>query len=134
MVSDRQQKNKLSTKTLFYNQSKTNGFFIEAGAFDGVTLSNSLFFELHRGWSGLLVEAHPDNYQSLLDKNRKVWSLGNCIAMSSKPEVVVFDAATIFGGIIQEGRPKPGDCLPSNKRELMQKLMKPTRRSIKVSA
>lgn len=37
---------------------KANGVFIEIGAYDGVSLSNSLFFE-QIGWSGLLVEAHP---------------------------------------------------------------------------
>ena len=118
---------------LFYNMSKTNGFFFEAGAYDGVAVSNSLFFELKRGWNGLLVEAHPDNYEQLLTKNRKCWSFGSCLALTSTPEVVHFDAATIFGGIIQEGKPKPGDTLPEYKREEMQKLTEPTRRTIKVS-
>ena len=56
---------------LFYNTSKNDGFFVEAGAYDGYTLSNSLFFEVYRGWKGLLVEAHPDNYETLLSTNRK---------------------------------------------------------------
>lgn len=33
-----------------------NGFFIEAGANDGVRQNNTLNLELHLGWSGLLVE------------------------------------------------------------------------------
>lgn len=37
---------------------KTDGVFVEIGAYDGVGLSNSLFFE-RLGWSGVLVEAHP---------------------------------------------------------------------------
>ena len=32
------------------------GVFVEAGAVDGVTNSNTLFFERYLGWSGLLVE------------------------------------------------------------------------------
>ena len=32
------------------------GFFIEAGADDLVTDSNTLFFEIERGWTGILVE------------------------------------------------------------------------------
>ena len=56
---------------LFYNSSNFNGFFVEAGAYDGYTLSNSLFFELYRGWKGLLVEANPDNYETLMATNRK---------------------------------------------------------------
>ncbi|MFH1706668.1 MAG: FkbM family methyltransferase [Planctomycetota bacterium] len=38
---------------------KPKGVFIEIGAYDGSTLSNSLFFE-QIGWRGMLVEAHPD--------------------------------------------------------------------------
>ena len=35
---------------------KRGGVFVEIGGFDGITGSNCLFFELLRGWSGLLVE------------------------------------------------------------------------------
>jgi FkbM family methyltransferase len=38
---------------------KAQGTFIEIGAYDGVSLSNSLFFE-RLGWKGVLVEAHPE--------------------------------------------------------------------------
>jgi FkbM family methyltransferase len=38
---------------------KSQGTFVEIGAYDGVSLSNSLFFE-KLGWRGLLVEAHPE--------------------------------------------------------------------------
>ena len=36
-----------------------SGFFFEAGAHDGKTLSNTFLLEA-MGWTGLLVEAHPD--------------------------------------------------------------------------
>ena len=52
--------------------------------------------------------------------------------MKSSPQTVLFDAATIFGGIIQEGKPKPGDSLPSNKRDEMKALTEQTRRTVKV--
>ena len=38
---------------------KTDGFFIEIGAYDGLYLSNSYFFE-QLGWRGLLVEPLPE--------------------------------------------------------------------------
>lgn len=38
------------------------GYFVELGANDGVTQSNSLYFERRRGWRGLLVEPVPHNY------------------------------------------------------------------------
>lgn len=37
------------------------GFFIEIGAYDGVTQSNSVLLE-KRGWRGLLIEANPGSY------------------------------------------------------------------------
>lgn len=39
-----------------------NGFFVELGANDGVTQSNSLYFELKRNWRGILVEPSPNNF------------------------------------------------------------------------
>jgi len=41
-----------------------NGFYVELGANDGVSQSNSLYFELKRGWRGVLVEPTPHNYLS----------------------------------------------------------------------
>lgn len=38
------------------------GYFVELGANDGVTQSNSLYFEKHRGWRGVLVEPAPQNF------------------------------------------------------------------------
>lgn len=36
------------------------GTFLEAGAHDGYTQSNTYFLERHRGWSGILVEPVPE--------------------------------------------------------------------------
>ena len=41
---------------------KTGGIFVDVGGYDGVTGSNSLYFEQFRGWSGLIVEAVPGNH------------------------------------------------------------------------
>lgn len=37
-----------------------NGFFIEAGANNGLSQSNTRYFEQYKGWKGLLIEAVPD--------------------------------------------------------------------------
>ncbi len=37
-----------------------DGFFIEAGANDGYTQSNTYYFEKMRNWSGILIEPIPD--------------------------------------------------------------------------
>jgi len=36
------------------------GTFLEAGAHDGYTQSNTYFLERHRGWSGVLIEPVPE--------------------------------------------------------------------------
>uniref|UniRef100_A0A6C0K204 Methyltransferase FkbM domain-containing protein n=1 Tax=viral metagenome TaxID=1070528 RepID=A0A6C0K204_9ZZZZ len=42
---------------------KHDGFFIELGANDGVTQSNTAFFEFYRGWKGLLIEPSREKYE-----------------------------------------------------------------------
>ena len=46
------------------------GVFIEAGANDGVFASNTLYFERHRGWTGLLVEPVPELAKKCLANRR----------------------------------------------------------------
>ncbi|SLN66037.1 FkbM family methyltransferase [Roseisalinus antarcticus] len=38
---------------------KTGGTFADVGGYDGYSGSNTLYFELHRGWTGVLVEPVP---------------------------------------------------------------------------
>ena len=40
-------------------KGKRDGVFVEIGGYDGITGSNCLFFELLRGWTGLLIEPSP---------------------------------------------------------------------------
>lgn len=48
---------------------KTEGFFVEFGAANGVDLSNSHLLEKHFGWSGILAEAGR-NWHDALRSNR----------------------------------------------------------------
>ena len=41
---------------------RRDGVFLDIGGYDGVTGSNTLFFELFRGWSGLLFEPQPEQH------------------------------------------------------------------------
>lgn len=40
-------------------KGKRNGVFVEVGGYDGFTGSNCLFFEMQRGWTGLMIEPSP---------------------------------------------------------------------------
>ena len=48
--------------TLLFQGKVKNGFFIEAGAWDFTTASNSLWYELKHNWTGLLIEPLQDMY------------------------------------------------------------------------
>lgn len=47
-----------------------NGFFIEAGANDGINQNNTLLLEKELNWKGLLIEPNPHAY-NICKKNRK---------------------------------------------------------------
>lgn len=71
-----------------------DGFFIECGALDGETRSNSLMLEQEYGWRGLLVEADPLNYEKLSSKHRKAWSVQACLSTKNIPMTVGQTVAT----------------------------------------
>lgn len=80
--------------------SQRNGFFIEAGAYDGEEMSNTVFLELERNWTGILIEPVPSFYQKLIRKNRNVFTLNACIA-NNRPLIAKF---SVKGGL--SGRKK----------------------------
>jgi len=47
-----------------YFQGKTDGYFVDIGAHDGTTFSNSRFFE-ELGWTGVCVEPNPKVFETL---------------------------------------------------------------------
>merc|ERR1711997_517646 len=54
-------------------KDKREGFFVECGAYDGETRSNTLNLERELGWSGVLIEADPVNLIKCFEKHRKAW-------------------------------------------------------------
>ncbi len=49
----------------FFKNDDAKGYFVDVGAYDGVTFSNSLFFERYLGWSGICIEPLPAAFQKL---------------------------------------------------------------------
>jgi len=47
-----------------YKSNKKDGYFLDIGAYDGVTFSNTLFFE-QLGWKGCCVEPASEPFQKL---------------------------------------------------------------------
>jgi FkbM family methyltransferase len=58
------------------------GIFVDIGAHDGVTFSNSYFFEKARGWSGVCVEPNPDAFERLRT-NRQCTVLNCCVVANA---------------------------------------------------
>jgi len=69
---------------------RRGGFFVECGAFRGDQYSDTLFFELERNWTGILIEAHPDYHREILTKNRRALVLRACLSPSRRPGTVKF--------------------------------------------
>ena len=61
----------------FFNDLK-NGVFIDIGAHDGISLSNTYWFE-NKGWSGICIEPNPTVFKQL-KKNRKCICVNACIS------------------------------------------------------
>jgi len=43
-----------------------DGFFVELGANDGISQSNTFHFERYKNWRGILIEPYPTNYLKCL--------------------------------------------------------------------
>ena len=71
----------------YFLKDKREGFFVDIGAHDGKTGSNSLFFETHLNWSGICVEPLPHIYNKL-KQTRKSINL-NC-AVDEEDGIVEF--------------------------------------------
>lgn len=50
---------------LWESQGKRDGYFVEFGATNGITMSNSHLLDKHYGWKGILAEPNPDYHERL---------------------------------------------------------------------
>lgn len=57
---------------------KKNGYFVEFGATNGLTMSNTHVLEHHHGWKGILAEPNPD-YHERLGRERNCLISHKCV-------------------------------------------------------
>jgi FkbM family methyltransferase len=69
-----------------YLGGKRNGVFVDIGAYDGVTYSNTLMLEQERGWTGVCIEPLPDVCAELR-KNRSCICVQACVGNRDEPAV-----------------------------------------------
>jgi hypothetical protein len=79
----------------------TDGFFVESGAHNGFDISNTLFFEANRNWTGLLVEANPALFDTLMSNCNRTQSIAinACLSPSGKQEKLEFALGGFIGGL-----------------------------------
>lgn len=85
---------------------KRNGFFIEAGAWDGEAFTNTLHLETEYNWTGLLVEPNEGAFAEIVAKKRNAFIVNSCLSTTSNAEKVIFDMADVFGAIDDKTDPE----------------------------
>ena len=63
----------------FVFKKKKSGFFLDIGANDGISYSNTYFFEKTMNWTGMCIEPHPSAFKQL-QKNRECILLNYCVS------------------------------------------------------
>jgi len=102
---------------------KENGFFIELGANDGLTQSNTALLEFYRGWKGVLVEPSLNAYTECC-KNRPASTCFNlaCVSNTYEGDAVEGD---FNGGMMSsvEGMRNGTSALVSVKVSTLEKIL-----------
>jgi len=86
----------------FFKTCARPGFFVDIGAYDGITCSNTLMFERHLGWKGICIEPHPGAFAKM--KKFRTAICVNC-AVSETPgkakflDVKMPNAWAMFSGL-----------------------------------
>jgi len=62
-----------------------NGFFIDVGAHDGITINNTLYFEKYNNWTGINIEPIQSIYNKLCINRSKCINL-NCAVSNNDGE------------------------------------------------
>jgi FkbM family methyltransferase len=84
----------------FFN-GKKNGVFVDIGAHDGVSFSNTYFFETKRKWDGICIEPIPEIFDKL-KQNRKCHLVNGVIYQSNEylDFKRIYGSAEMLSGIV----------------------------------
>ena len=85
-----------------YFQEKTNGYFVDIGAHDGVTFSNSKFFE-EQGWKGVCIEPNPVVFEQLQSvRNCKCVKKAIAEKIGKAQFFQILEGADMLSGLVDE--------------------------------
>jgi len=97
MANDKQFMGKLNYEELF--RGNGSGNFVEAGAFDGIGGSSTLYMEIGKGWTGLLIEPMPHTFTKLVSKKRKAWCVNAGLSITGNSTNLTMAYSTKYGMI-----------------------------------
>ena len=85
---------------------KRNGFFVDIGANDGITGSNTYFLEKEMGWSGICIEPQSDIFSKLCEN--RIAECVNCAVADSngKRDFLKVGHADMLSGLTENLDPK----------------------------
>lgn len=72
-----------------YNK-KRNGFFVEIGAYDGISMSNSYALEKHYNWKGICIEPNPRYFNKFKDIRTSI-NINNAVYINNDDELSFID-------------------------------------------
>ena len=99
-------------RRFFADPLRCNGTFLELGALNGISLSNTLFFEEYLGWNGVLIEAQPNNAAELMKNRKKTTNYAMAVCDEGTKTVQITGAGAI-GGMVQHMHDKHLDNMLS---------------------
>ncbi len=112
---------KLIYEKFFKNLDK-DGFFIDIGAYDGVTGSNTYFFEKHLDWKGILVEPAKGQFDKLKsNRNNKCINTAAAEKNETLEFIEVTEGYTQMSGLNQKDYNDTYDLLRSDLNSVTKK-------------
>jgi FkbM family methyltransferase len=103
---------------IIMRQKKNSGFFIEIGAYDGVTFSNSYFFEKSLNWNGICVEP-IEKYFNNIKQTRTCEVLNAAISnYDGKTNFTHVENSPMFSGISENLEKEFSENLETNKSKV----------------
>ena len=99
-----------------YLKNIKNGFYIDCGAANGINQSNTAALGFYYGWTGLLVEANPFQYQNIL-KHRRNCKVANCALVSHEYKEEYIEGFFGANPLCLQGAALPHDASPAKVRE-----------------
>jgi FkbM family methyltransferase len=102
------------------------GVFVDVGAYDGISGSNTLFYEKFLGWTGLCIEPDPRQFAALA-AIRSVPCVETCIADADGTAefLAVREGLTMKGGLAAYYRPEDAKSLAESSK--VERVAMPTR-------